>query len=85
MPTFQSPAARAGLSNRDQGGDASPTVNSGLWYRAVSESVLEADARWNTWVAQGVEHDRIARMRAVGAAVLLILGLTGWFAAALLR
>ena len=36
MPTFQSPAARAGLSNRDQGGDASPTVNSGLWYRAVA-------------------------------------------------
>ena len=53
--------------------------------RGMSESVLDADARWNTWVAQGVEHDRIARMRAVGAAVLLILGLTGWFAAALLR
>ena len=53
--------------------------------RAMSESVLDADERWNAWVAKGVEHDRVARTRAFGAAVLVILGLTGWFAAALLR
>ena len=54
-------------------------------HRVLDDSGLDADARWNAWVAKGVEHDRVARTRAFGAAVLVMLGLTGWFAAALLR
>lgn len=51
----------------------------------LGDSVLDADARWNAWIAKGVEHDRVARTRAFGAAVLLGLGLAGWLVTALLR
>ena len=53
--------------------------------RLLSQSSLDADARWDAWVAKGVEHDRVARTRAFGAAVLLGLGLAGWLATAVLR
>ena len=33
---LQRPAVGGTLSNRDRGGDASPGVSSGLWYRAVA-------------------------------------------------
>ena len=36
MPVFQRPAVRATLSSGGQGGDDSPGVGSGLWYRAVA-------------------------------------------------
>lgn len=53
--------------------------------RVLSQTVLDADARWNAWVAKGVEHDRVARRRSVGVAVFLVLGVAGWLVAALLR
>lgn len=54
-------------------------------HRGLSQPDLDADARWADWVAKGVAHDRVARTRAFGAAVLLGLGLAAWLVAAMLR
>ena len=51
----------------------------------LSDAIIDADARWNAWVARGVEHDRISSRRAFAVAVLLGLGLAGWLVKALLR
>lgn len=53
--------------------------------RVLRDSILDADARWNAWVAKGVEHDRVSGRRAFAAAALLGLCLAGWLVKALLR
>jgi hypothetical protein len=51
---------------------------------AVQADVRTADERWGAWVAKGVEHDRTAKKRAIGAAAVIVGGFCLWAVALLL-